>query len=99
MGRVRGGGIDYGLDGDRSPVWLHLRAGGGRERLRQGGRKVEERRRRRREKVGGGVIGTRGTQPLVKIALSTQLGLPVMGAMGAIGPQLELSRSVVLVLT
>ncbi len=27
MGRVRGGGIDYGLDGDRSPVWLHLRAG------------------------------------------------------------------------
>ena len=38
--------------------------GSGRERLRQGGRKVEE--RRRREKVGGGVIGTRGTQPLVK---------------------------------
>jgi len=27
---------------------------------------VEEWRRRRREKVGGGVIGTRGTQPLVK---------------------------------
>jgi len=34
--------------------------------LRQGGSKVEEWRRRRREKVGGGDIGTRGTQPLVK---------------------------------
>jgi len=45
---------------------------------------VGERRRRRREKLGGGVIGTRGTQPLVKRL--------------TIGPQLELSRSVVFVL-
>lgn len=27
MGRVRGGGIDHGLDGDRTPVWRHLWAG------------------------------------------------------------------------
>ena len=27
MGRVRGGGFDCGLDGDRSPIWLHVRAG------------------------------------------------------------------------
>lgn len=41
---------------------------------------VEER-RRRREKVGVGVIGRRGTQPLL---------FRVMGAMEAIGSQLEI---------
>lgn len=41
---------------------------------------VEER-RRRREKVGVGVIGRRGTQPLLS---------RVMGAMEAIGSQLEI---------
>ena len=63
MGRVRGGGgIDDGLDRERSPVWLHLWAGGEGERLKQGGRMVEDsrwrrrRRRRRKEKVGVGVI-------------------------------------------
>jgi len=47
--------------------------------MRQGGRMVEE--RRRREKVGVGVIGRRGTQPLLS---------RVMGAMEAIGSQLEI---------